>query len=662
MKPRLLRALAVAFLCALHVWLAASVSPRVGVTVDEPIHVTSGRIYWESGDYRFQPENGNLPQRWLSLPLLGAGTAFPGPAAAPEHWNIANPWELGHQWFFTLGNDPAQMIARGRAMNALLGGVLCLVVYLWAASLYRPAGGFLALGLAVFCPNLLANAGLTTSDTCTTLFFVVTLLAFWHLCHRVTPGRVAAAGLAFGLLCLSKFSSLLLGPVAVLLIAARLLRRTPLPLHLGPMHRRLAGWSRLGALAAAGALAALLSLGVIWSAYGFRFESSRDFGAIAPESWDLILIEREPRFIGMALAGKPSPDDFVTIRPGPLQHAVKIARDARLLPEAWLYGLAFVARNAQARYAFLAGDYSLTGWREFFPVAFLLKTPPLLLLLLPASLCLLAAASRRRLAYRLVPAFAFLLVYWASAISSHLNIGYRHLLPTLPVTYVLAAIIVTLPLRAALLRWSLVALAAGAQALASFSVRPHYLTYFNPLAGGPANGYRYLVDSSLDWGQGLPALAEWLRTDRRDETVHLSYFGSDEPLRLGIPFTRMADELFDRTQRSLPAPMSPGLYCIGATLYQRAYSLVRGPWSDRYETAYRDRTRWFNQASLETDEATGEVLDAAAIRARLVELEHLRFGRLCLYLKDRPPLAVVGNSILVFRLESSDIVRALAIP
>ena len=30
---------------------------------------------------------------------------------------------------------------------------------------------------------------------------------------------------------------------------------------------------------------------------------------------------------------------------------------------------------------------------------------------------------------------------------------------------------------------------------------PNYLAYFNELIGGPRNGYLWLVDSNLDWGQ-----------------------------------------------------------------------------------------------------------------------------------------------------------------
>src|SRR6185312_15706987 len=46
----------------------------------------------------------------------------------------------------------------------------------------------------------------------------------------------------------------------------------------------------------------------------------------------------------------------------------------------------------------------------------------------------------------------------------------------------------------------------GSESLANW---PNYLAYFNQLIGSHTNAYRHLVDSSLDWGQDLPALKRW---------------------------------------------------------------------------------------------------------------------------------------------------------
>jgi hypothetical protein len=68
------------------------------------------------------------------------------------------------------------------------------------------------------------------------------------------------------------------------------------------------------------------------------------------------------------------------------------------------------------------------------------------------------------------------------------------------------------------------------------SAFPDYLTYFNELAGGPSNGWKYLLDSNLDWGQGLKPLARWLQDQRINEPIYLCYVGRGDPLYEGITY------------------------------------------------------------------------------------------------------------------------------
>ena len=81
-------------------------------------------------------------------------------------------------------------------------------------------------------------------------------------------------------------------------------------------------------------------------------------------------------------------------------------------------------------------------------------------------------------------------------------------------------------------RWVVIALCAwyGGSVL---RVHPHYLGYFNELAGGPSGGWRYLVDSNLDWGQDLKALKRWM-DDHGVARVKLSYFGAADPDYYGL--------------------------------------------------------------------------------------------------------------------------------
>jgi hypothetical protein len=70
----------------------------------------------------------------------------------------------------------------------------------------------------------------------------------------------------------------------------------------------------------------------------------------------------------------------------------------------------------------------------------------------------------------------------------------------------------------------------------TLSVFPHYLAYFNELIGGPANGYKYLAESNLDWGQDLKGLKTYM-TENGIDRIALGYFGSADADYYGIDYT-----------------------------------------------------------------------------------------------------------------------------
>jgi hypothetical protein len=117
-----------------------------------------------------------------------------------------------------------------------------------------------------------------------------------------------------------------------------------------------------------------------------------------------------------------------------------------------------------------------------------------------------------------------------------INLGVRYLLPIFPFWFVsvgrigrwveMRGLRASVPL-AALLAWNVIE---------TVRFHPHHLAYFNALAGGPAGGHRYLIDSNLDWGQDLPALRDWLRDHRGGARTGLAYFGNEDPAVAGVEF------------------------------------------------------------------------------------------------------------------------------
>lgn len=663
--------------CALVLYwvMAVSVSPRMGVTGDEVVHITGGYSYWTLNDYRLHPENGNLPQRLAALPLLAADLRFP--SLESPWWRNSKVNLLGEQFFFGEGNHVDRMLLLSRMMVALSGAFVVWLTWRWARGLFGISAGWTALVLAVFCPAMLAHGGLATSDMTMTACVLGALTAYWQLLHRVTWPRLLLATVACGFAFLSKMSGVIIIPVIAVMLLVRCLRGTPLVLALGRER-----WIRCRAFRCVTMLVltftvAAGSLIVLWGGFGFRYSG---FNKNLPSasgyyfSWDVVLgKEYLPRpkesSLDALLPQRSTPS------PSTLDQVIEWTRDHRFLPEAYLWGFAQTSQFARYRPAYLMGELRTQGWVEFFPLAFLLKTSsPALLLGLAGTTILVLSLGRRHSAasfrrttkpwpYKMTPLLVFFAVYWVLALSMNLNIGHRHILPTYPVFYILAsASVLWLGLRAGrMIAFGIIA-ALTIHTGESLLSRPFYLSYFQSLAGGPDRGYRYLVDSSFDWGQGLPDLKDWLERKRLrgdPSPVFLSYFGADSPRARNLDVIRFGDEVYDSGPRNYPARLQGGWHVVSATNFVQAYTSTRGPWTQQKEQLYRETL-----SRLQAYASTPQSADAFQKQFLMdcMDFERLQAARLFVYLKDRRPVEIIGGSLLVFRLTSEEINAALYHP
>jgi hypothetical protein len=364
---------------------------------------------------------------------------------------------------------------------------------------------------------------------------------------------------------------------------------------------------------------------------------------------------------------------------------------------------------ANERAAFLNGQFATTGWWWYFPYAFSVKTTLAAMLIGLLALAAIVVRWRdgreggtawtraRASLYAGTPLLALVGIYWLFALASNLNIGHRHLLPIYPALCMLAggAAFWVRPLlppaqsdssqsgRGRRPRkaqtvvgpsFSSAGRALGVATLAllawhvgeSISIRPSYLAYFNQLAGGPSQGYLHLADSSLDWGQDLPALKQWLdgeRLQRGDGSVYLSYFGTARPEYYGIQATPLAG-FIDRRPPAPPVPLGGGVYCVSATMLDVVSRLFYKP---QYETNYQAAAKnagIFARASQDEQAMSSLMRDTGEEYWRQLfgDLDQLRTGRLLAFLRGRRPDAMVGYSILIYRLTDADVSQALNDP
>ena len=517
-----------AFAC-LFLALQVPVARGQSATWDEPGHITAGYAILTAGDYRLDIEHPPLLRMWMALPLMfkpAVQADLPAiDPARPETIAFTGPFDAGHTFLYKR-NDADAILFAARAMVMVLGLLLGLLVYWWVTEAKGQRAATAALALLLFEPNLAAHAGLATTDFGVTTFSFGAVFFLWRASRNWNWLNLTAAIVFCILAIFTKFSALILVPMlpALLLIA-------------GPSPRS----SKLRQAATLTGLLLLAGWCVAWLVYGVRYEPSRVAGS------------------RIALHAVPA---VVQAVPG-WTALVSTVDGLHLLPNALSQGFLHAQSLAVSRPAFFAGDYSMQGWWYYFPAAILLKTPIVILLLFGVGVF---AAFRRQPSwfgvFLLIPTAMFL----AFAMTSNLNIGLRHVLPIYPFMVLLASVGVESVVSNLKRRGSGTVALLSLAALEFAAVYPHNLAYFNLLAGGPSNGFRYLADSNVDWGQDLERLKSWMN-DRHVDHINLAYFGVAEPAYYGIDRTDLWGTTIPGVAPSaMGPPRLPGYVAISVTL------------------------------------------------------------------------------------------------
>lgn len=516
--------LAAAGLLALFAGLVAAGLPHHSPTVDEFAHLPAGYYYWKTGDFSLYSRNPPLVKMIAAAPWLVLKPVW-GYAAedyADRGWRA---WRYAAGLMNVNAGQYPRLVFWGRVPIVVLAVLLGLGVWRWSRRLYGPAGGVLSLVGFCFWPDLLAHAGLATVDMGSSLFIFAAVFFGLRFLDRPNLPRALAAGTLLGLSLLAKFTALLLVPLVLgLPILARTWPR-PDP-HPGPNSFP---WLRVGRNWVALGLAAWL---VLLAGYGFEC--------------DPYAFSRMPRVSHV------------------LQSAQKLFPSLLLpLPYDYLDGLDLQILDSEVTIGefpnYLCGQWYRGQKWYYFPVALAVKTPlPILLGFFLALLLPRRSGEADRAPKRFRPDEIALLtimvwLYFGITGRNHLQIGVRYLLPLFPFGLVLMGRLATLHWPPGWNRWYRAILAGLGLWLLVGTLRiyPHFLAYFNELAGGPDRGYKVLINSNLDWGQDLPGLADYMR-DHGIVKVHLAYFGHADPAIYGIQY-----DLFQ-------GPGRPGLTAISA--------------------------------------------------------------------------------------------------
>lgn len=257
--------LVVALLVLLALQALGSLSAN-SATFDEPYHLGAGYAYLRTGDARLHSHHPPLIDALVAMPLLLLDLHLPLDSVA---WQQAEYGSFGDVFVWQANPDLAlRMIWLGRLPNIALAILLGAAIFCWTSELSNRAAGLLALTLYVLDPSIVANATLSTNDLGVAAMLFFATWAWWRWLQRPSVARLVLAGLLAGAACVSKYSGLAIGPIALLLALTHRPAGDRPPVMWLQRAKGLVGL-------------AVICLLVIWAAYGFTMAG----GLPAPAFW-----------------------------------------------------------------------------------------------------------------------------------------------------------------------------------------------------------------------------------------------------------------------------------------------------------------------------------------------------------------------------------------
>ncbi|MCX6808368.1 MAG: glycosyltransferase family 39 protein [Candidatus Berkelbacteria bacterium] len=501
-------------------------------------------------DYRLNPEHPPLAKALAALPLV-LDKKIKGPEANWS-WSGINQWESGWYMLYHAGNDPVQILFLARLPMMLLMVLLGALLYIWAARLYGRKVGLIVLTLYAFYPDVLAHGRLVTTDVPAALGFLVAVMTFDKAIRQKTWKTTIFAALGFALAQLMKFSAILLFLIFLILAIVRTI-----------LDRKETGgfWPGFWSNFKTYFWVCFLSVIAVWAVY-------------IPFVWKM------PASIEHQVIENNLTADPRTLFLRNFLHHFENNPITRALGHYILGIFLVIGRVGGGNVTFILGKLSEKTIRWYFPVAWLLKTSIPVIVLFASTILALALrwTKKKEAKWTIALLLTPILVYWAFTLAGSLNIGIRHLMPTVPFVLLLIGYgiypIISNYKKSKAMFFVVIALVVYMVA-STLSNYPNFISYFNEITPKSIR-YERLMDSSLDWGQDMMRLKKYI-DDNKISSIKVDYFGGSVP-------SYFISQSHDWHSGCGP---TKGWIAISATFYQS--SKLVGPKEGKWSYAWLDK-------------------------------------------------------------------------
>ena len=547
------------------------VSRQESTTMDEKAHIPAGYSYLKYHDMRLNPEHPPFLKDLTGIPLQFMKLEFP---TNSNEWQngINEQWTLGN--IFIHSNNADAITFWSRLPIILVALLLGFFIYKWTREIAGTAAGLFALILYAADPNVLGHNHYVTTDLGIAAFIFIAFYFFIKFLKKPTWKNVLLAGIFLSLAELAKFSGVLLFPIFTLTAVIYAIFK-----KVDPNKSKI---REIGEYAGKYILVIVICFISIWILYQYNTFN------MPPDK-----IQDVARTVfGDTGSGKIAKS--VVIQMSTLPYLKGMSE--------YFLGvfMVFVRVTGGNTYYFL-GEVSNHANRSYFPVIFLLKETLAMLILTFFSLFYSMYRTLKnifsgnqeffitniweklkiylRSSVTQYSMLAFILLYVYLSVTGNLNIGFRHLFPVLPFVYVLVSKIIfdaSKKINSEITKKTLgiiLVLFCIWIILEPVIAFPSYISYYNEIAGGHLNGYKYATDSNTDWGQDLKRLNNWVKVNNIDK-IRIDYFGGASPeYYLGNKFIPWHANLNPE----------PGWYAISAGFLQESIYKEKNPGDKSYE-------------------------------------------------------------------------------
>lgn len=526
--------------------------------MDELAHIPAGYSYVKYMDYRLNPEHPPLLKILSGLPLLAKNLQFPDERTS---WtdDINGQWNVGTQFLYEEGNNADDILLWSRMGPILLTILTIILLYGISKELLGSYWGLIPTMMFALSPTVLAHGHYVTTDIAATGAILLSLWLYAKFLKKQNAKHIIIAGIGLGIAQIAKFSAVLLAPTFIAMIGIYWLSNALSNTYGYTIKEKI---KQLGRLVIKTALIATVA-----------------FILVIIPTYSILVIGYPPHkqtedttAILSSFGGEPTPQNqSCTAMRCLADGTIALTKHSLTRPLAqYFLGVLMVTQRASGGNTnYFLYQVSAEGSRWYFPIVYITKESIPVLILLITSILIVIKNTKQAVEKTplrqwfkktsLYPSehpaetilCLFMIVYWMYSIKSPLNIGVRHILPTIPILYMFiikiwkqwimqiefkkgATILDTLKAAGISIAQTYTKIVFVTIMLVwilmeTILTAPYFLSYFNQFAGGVSNGYKITTDSNYDWGQDLTRLKKFINEHPEIKTFAIDYFGGGNP-------------------------------------------------------------------------------------------------------------------------------------